>query len=109
MVFLLKTATLEAKNMPARCRDQESMSNFSTTLSACTSRHRQAFSAPPRRISDNQWHFEHKFKVDDAHYVEKTDQYYFYLDFDIRGFFGLGIHHKLFLIFLTFRLAISSV
>jgi hypothetical protein len=31
------------------------------------------------------------------------------LDFDIRGFFGLGFHHKLFLISSTFHLATSAV
>jgi hypothetical protein len=31
------------------------------------------------------------------------------LDFDIRGFFGLGIHHTLFLTSLTFHLAIPAV
>jgi hypothetical protein len=31
------------------------------------------------------------------------------LDFNIRGYSGLGIHHKLFLTSLTFRLAISVV
>jgi hypothetical protein len=31
------------------------------------------------------------------------------LDFDIRGFFGLGIHYKLFLTPVAFHLAISAV
>jgi hypothetical protein len=31
------------------------------------------------------------------------------LDFDIRGFFGLGIHHELFLRSLTFHLAIYEL
>jgi hypothetical protein len=47
--------------------------------------------------------------VDDIPDVEKADQHSLNLDFDIRAFFGPGNHHKLFLISLTFRLAISSV
>jgi hypothetical protein len=31
------------------------------------------------------------------------------MDFDIRGFFGLGIHHKLFWMSLAFNLVISVV
>jgi hypothetical protein len=31
------------------------------------------------------------------------------LDFDIHGFFGLGIHHELFLTYLMAHLAISAV
>jgi hypothetical protein len=37
--FLLKTATLESKNVAVRCRGEESMSDLSTTLLACASRH----------------------------------------------------------------------
>jgi hypothetical protein len=33
----------------------------------------------------------------------------FIFDFDIRGFFGLGIHYQFFLTPLTFHLAISAV
>jgi hypothetical protein len=32
----------------------------------------------------------YKFKVDDTPDVEKVDQHYLILDFDVRGFFGLG-------------------
>jgi hypothetical protein len=39
MPFPAKTATLEAKNIPARCRDQESVSDLSTTLLAYASQH----------------------------------------------------------------------
>jgi hypothetical protein len=35
--------------------------------------------------------------------------FFFILDFNIRGFFGLGIHHKQFLTYLTFHLAIFAV
>jgi hypothetical protein len=50
--FLLKTATLEAKNVSARCRGEESMRNLSTTLLACASRHQQTLSTTPSRMSD---------------------------------------------------------
>jgi hypothetical protein len=49
-------------------------------------------------------------KVDDTHYVEKADEHCYDLGlFDIHGFFGMGIHHKLFLTSLTFHIVISAV
>jgi hypothetical protein len=39
--FLLQTATLEAKNMPAHCHDEESMGYLSTALLVCASRHQK--------------------------------------------------------------------
>jgi hypothetical protein len=54
--------------------------------------------------------FGHRFKVDDTADIEKSRSTLFWvLHFDVHGFPGLGIHHKLFLISLTFRLAISTV
>jgi hypothetical protein len=47
--------------------------------------------------------------MDDTADVEKADNIVFILDFDIRGFFGLGIHYRLFLTSLTFHLAICAV
>jgi hypothetical protein len=44
--------------------------------------------------------------VDDTPDLEEAD---LTLDCDIRGFFGLGIHHKLFLTSVIFHLAISAV
>jgi hypothetical protein len=42
-LFLLKTATLEAKNVPGRCRDEDSMSYLSTVLLVSASRHQKKF------------------------------------------------------------------
>jgi hypothetical protein len=61
--------------MPARCRGEESMSDLSTTPLACATKHQYAsiflMSEKPINIVS-------------------------ILDCDIHGFFGLGIHHKLF-------------
>jgi hypothetical protein len=50
-LFLLKTATQEAKNMPAHC-GKESMSDLSITHLAYASWQQQAFLKPPRGMSN---------------------------------------------------------
>jgi hypothetical protein len=75
MLFLPKTVTLDAKNVPARCRAEESVSDVSTTLLACGS----------HGISKT---FQH---VD----MSKKINIVLILDFDIRGFFGLWEYFSL--------------
>jgi hypothetical protein len=75
-LFLLKTVTLEAKNVPAHSRGEESMSDFFTTL------------LTPHGINKpfQHMHIEclinsspsgYKFKVDDNPDVKKADQHCF--------------------------------
>jgi hypothetical protein len=51
-LFLLKTATLEARNVLACCHGEKSTSDLSTTLLAWVSCCQYALSTPPYRMSD---------------------------------------------------------
>jgi hypothetical protein len=68
--FYCQKLTLYAKNVPARCRAEESVSDVSTTLLACGSH-------------DTSKTFQY---ID----MSKKINIVLILNFDIRGFFGLG-------------------
>jgi hypothetical protein len=51
-LFMLKALTPEDKNVPPHCCGEESITNLSTGLTACTSWHQLDFSTPPHRMSE---------------------------------------------------------
>jgi hypothetical protein len=63
--------------MPARCRDEESMSDLCTIFLTCVSGHHEACKTPAHTSLTNSGPFGHRSEVDDASDVEKTDQYFF--------------------------------
>jgi hypothetical protein len=75
-VFPTKNYDTEAKNMPLRCRDEESMSDLSTTprLRLTASR----FSTSSRRMI-NSGLFRYTFEADDTPEAGKADQHCFNL------------------------------
>jgi hypothetical protein len=104
---LLKTAMLEVKNVPACC-GEESMSSCSATLFT------------PHSINKPFQHLHIECLINSGPFVinskwmiplmsKKQIDVVFISDFDIHGFFGLGIHHKWILTSLMFHLAISGV
>jgi hypothetical protein len=108
-LFVLKSATLKAKNVPACCHGEESMSDLSTALSCVPHSINKPFQHLHIERPINGGPLGCKFKVDYTPDVEKECRIVLILDFDIHGFFGLGIHHKLFLTSVTFHLEISAV
>jgi hypothetical protein len=95
-LFLLKTTTIEAKNVLVHCCGEESMSDLSTTFLACTSQHQYAFSTPPCRLSllmvvpsgtNSKWMIPLMSK--------KQINIVLILDFDIHSIFDLGEFFKL--------------
>jgi hypothetical protein len=69
---MLKTVTLELKNVPACCCE-ELMSNLSTALLTCASQPNKPFQHQVE-CQINNGRFKYKFEVDDTSDVEKADQ-----------------------------------
>jgi hypothetical protein len=74
-IFLLKTVTLEAKNTPAHCRGEESMSDLSQLSSLAPHGINKPFLHLHVECLINSGSFGYKFKVDDTSDVKKANQH----------------------------------
>jgi hypothetical protein len=96
-LFLLK---LKAKNELVYCHGEESMSSLHNSPLLCLLASISLFNTSIQNV----WLTVVALgtKMEDISDVGKWDQCCFIMEFDIRGLFGLGIHHKLLLTSLMF-------